>query len=67
MRGNSAADSATKDAIGGEIIPFSDLKPRLNNDIFELWQREWDEYPKTRLHKILPTLPDRLPSFCLTR
>ena len=67
MRGNSAADSATKDALDGEIIPFFDLKPRLNNDNFELWQREWDEYPQNRLHKILTTLPGRLPSCCLTR
>ena len=42
IRGNSAADSAAKDALGGDIldkfIPFSDPKPRLNNYIFELWQ-----------------------------
>ena len=73
MRGNSAADSAAKDALDGDIsdefIPFSDLKPRLNNYIFELWQREWDEYPRNKLHKILPKLTDRLPcpSRCLTR
>ena len=37
IRGNSAADSAAKDAlhcdISDEFIPFSDLKPRLNNYI----------------------------------
>ena len=51
IRGNSATDSAAKDAIDGEIsdefIPSSDLKPRLY--IFELWQREWDEYPTNKL------------------
>ena len=55
IRGNSAADSAAKDALDGdisdELIPFSDLKPCLNNYIFELWQRIWDEYPKYKLHK----------------
>ena len=40
--GNSAADSAAKDALDGdilvELIPFSDLKPRANKYILELWQ-----------------------------
>ena len=44
IRGNSAADSAAKDALDGgisdELIPFSNLKSHLNNYIFELWQRE---------------------------
>ena len=46
IRGNSAADYAPREALDGDIldefIPFSDLKLRLNNYIFELWQREWD-------------------------
>ena len=37
IRGNSAADSAAKDALDGsisvELIPFSDLKPRTNKYI----------------------------------
>ena len=40
IRGNSAADSAAKDALDGdisvELIPFSDLKPRTNKYILEL-------------------------------
>ena len=40
IRGNSAADSAAKDALDGdtsvELIPFSDLKSRTNNYILEL-------------------------------
>ena len=42
------------DDISDEFIPFSDLKPRLNNYIFELCQHEWAEYPETKLHQILP-------------
>ena len=46
IRGNSAADSAAKDAFDGdisvELIPFSDLKSRTNKYILELWQSEWD-------------------------
>ena len=41
---NSAVYSAAKDAPDGDVsdeyIPFSDLKPRSNNYITELWQTE---------------------------
>ena len=47
--GNSAADSAAKDALDGdisvELTPFADLKSRTNKYILELWQSEWDEFP----------------------
>ena len=47
--GISAADFVAKNAIDGDdsddYIPFSDLKPRLNSYITELWQNEWDSYP----------------------
>ena len=50
VRGNAATDSAAKDALDGnilvELIPFSDLKPRTNKYILELWQSEWDEFPE---------------------
>ena len=42
IRGNSAADSAAKDALGGdildELIPFSDLKSCVTKYLLELWQ-----------------------------
>ena len=38
--GNSAGDSAAKDALDGDVsdecIPYFDLKPCLNNYVFEL-------------------------------
>ena len=41
IRGISAADSAAKDALDGdisvELIPFSDLKPRTNKCMLQLW------------------------------
>ena len=41
VRGNSAADSAAKDALDGnisdELIPFSDIKTRVNKYLLELW------------------------------
>ena len=54
VRGNSAADSAVKDALNGnvsdELIPFSDLKSRVNKYVLEFWQSEWDEFPEDKLH-----------------
>ena len=62
IRGNSAADSAAKDALDGdisvELIPFSDLKPHTNKYILELWQSEWDEFPEYKLYKIFPALKE---------
>ena len=62
IRGNSAADSAAKDALVGdisvELIPFSDLKPHTNKYILELWQSEWDEFPENKLHQIFPVLKE---------
>ena len=62
IRGNSAADSAAKDALDGdilvELIPFSDLKSHTNKYILELWQSEWDEFPENKLYKIFPVLKE---------
>ena len=58
IRGNSAADSAAKGALDGnisvELIPFSDLKPRTNKYILEVWQSGWDEFPENKLYQIFP-------------
>ena len=58
IRGNSAADSAAKDALAGnvsdELIPFSDLKSHANKYILQLGQSEWDEFLDNKLHKIFP-------------
>ena len=57
IRGNSAADSAAKDALTGdisvELIPFSDLKYRSNKYMLELRQSEWDEFSDNKLHQIV--------------
>ena len=54
---NSAADSAAKDALIGdisvELIPFSDLKYRSNKYMLELRQSEWDEFSDNKLHQIV--------------
>ena len=60
--GNSAADSAAKDSlvgnISGDLIPLSDLKCRANKSVLELWQSVWDEFPENKLHKIFPNLKE---------
>ena len=59
---NLAADSAAKDAVVGdisvELIPFSDIKACTNKYMLELWQSEWDEFPKNKLHKVCPNLKE---------
>ena len=69
MRGNSAADSAAKDAldedISVELILFSDLKSRTNKYILEPWQSEWDELPEKKLYQIFPILKECI--VCLRR
>ena len=59
IRGNSAADSAAKDALTGdisvELIPFSVLILCANKYTLELWQSEWDEFLK---NKIFPALKE---------
>ena len=58
IRGDSAAKDALDGDISVELIPFSDLKPRTNKYILELWQSEWDEFPENKLHKIFPALKE---------
>ena len=65
ISGNSEADSAAKDAldgdVSGEYISFSDLKPRLNSFITEVWKKKWDDSPLNKLHKISPKINEFLP------
>ena len=58
--------SADKDALDGniwdELIHFSDLKPRVNKYLLELWESEWDEHLRKKLYKIFSKLNDCI--FC---
>ena len=62
IKGNSAADSAAKDALDGDIseefIPVSDIKSRVNKSVLELWQSERDEFPDNKLRKIFSESKD---------
>ena len=60
IRTNSAADTAAKDGLGGdisdELISSTDLQTLVNIHLLELWLPEWDTFPHTKLHKTLPRL-----------
>ena len=62
IRGNSAADSAAKDALDGdisvELIPFSDLKPRTNKYILFRSCGSLKIIPENKLYKIFPVLTE---------
>ena len=60
IRTNSAADTAAKDGLGGdisdELISSTDLQTLVNIHLLELWLSEWDTFPHTKLHKTFPRL-----------
>ena len=52
-----------KDAQDGKISNKKpDIKPQPNKYVVELWQREWDEFPRNKLHQIILKLDECLPS-----
>ena len=65
--GNSAAEDALDSDISDELIPFSDLKPRLNKYILDLWQTEWDDYPHNKLYKTFSKLKECVTPRCSNR
>ena len=66
IRGNEAADTAAKEALGEDpadnLAPISDLKSLTANYIHHVWQKEWNEavVVSNKLHEILPKLADKL-------
>ena len=52
-----------------DLMPFSDLKPLTAKYVYQVWQKEWNEIVlvSNKFHAILPKLPDKLLSFCITR
>ena len=72
IRGNTAADTAAKDALSSEVpddlkTKFSDLKANTHKYVKELWQIEWDKTPGNKLHKLQPIVSDSLPRGTKTR
>ena len=67
IRGNEKVDSLAKEAVEGQNllsstrVPFSDLKPLVNEYIFKEWQKEWDVQKDNKLYQIRPKLNQFLP------
>ena len=67
VRGNEAADRLAKEATklkqSFSPIPFSDLKPKVNSYIQDLWQEDWEFQQNNKLFQSRPKLRgDYLPS-----
>ena len=71
IKGNEAADQTAKQALSKTPlkikIPYTDLKPHVQQYVFSIWQEEWDEEVHNKLNSILPRLNEFLPSVCETR
>jgi len=66
IRGNEAVDRLAKDAVcldkSSQAVPFTDLKPKTNSYIKDLFQKDWDLQTENKLHDIYPVL-DSLPRY----
>ena len=68
ITGNEQADIAAKSALTcGHLtrlsLPFSDLRPQIENHIWFGWQQRWSEEVNNKLHKIRPTVNfDKMPA-----
>ncbi|GFO50065.1 Pol-like protein [Plakobranchus ocellatus] len=65
IRGNENVDKLAKAALNristsGKLICYSDLKPKINNYIKSVWQRDWDAEGANKLHEVLPNLDEDL-------
>ena len=65
ISGNESADRLAKAALFGtentkHFICWSDLKPKVDKYINDIWQRDWDGEVQNKLHHILPHLKENL-------
>ena len=65
ITGNENADRLAKTALFGTqntklLICWSDLKPKIDKYINDIWQRDWDGEVQNKLHHILPYLKENL-------
>ena len=60
IQGNERADRAEKKALQTGIsntkIPYTDLKPLINEFILKKWQKSWDDQMQNKLHHIQDTI-----------
>jgi ribonuclease HI len=67
IRGNTAVDTAAKDALGldpselNPYVPYADYKCLVGKYVFNLWQEQWSQQVNNKLFQIMPKLSDSPP------
>jgi ribonuclease HI len=67
IRGNTAVDTAAKDALGLEpsdthpYVPYTDYKRLVGKYVSNLWQEQWSQQKDNKLYQIMPSLSDSPP------
>ena len=71
MRGNHRADAAVKSALDltpdKHNIPYTDLKPKINNFLHKKWQQRWNRNTSNKLFQVKPFLGEWRPAFRKSR
>ena len=71
MRGNHKADAAAKLALDlthdKYYIPYTDLKPKINNFLHKKWQQCWNRNTSNKLFQVKPFLGEWRPAFRKSR
>ena len=71
VRGNHRADAAAKLALDltpdKYNIPYTDLKPKINNFLHKKWQQCWNRKTNNKLFKVKPFLGEWCPAFWKSR
>ena len=71
MRGNHRADAAAKSAFDltpdKYNIPYTDLKPKIDNFLHKKWQQRWNRNTNNKLFQVKPFLGEWCPVFRKSR
>ena len=71
VRGNHRADAAAKSALDlvpdKYNIPYTDLKPKINNFLDRKWQQRWNRNTNNKLFLVKPFLEEWFPGFRKSR
>ena len=69
VRGNHRADAAAKSALDltPDNIPYTDLKPKMNNFLHKKWQQRWNRNTSNKLFHVKPFLGEWRPAFRKSR
>ena len=66
IRGNETADSmaknATKEKMSRSYVPYTDVYPKVDRYVRNLWQEEWNKQADNKLFQVRPDLTQFLPS-----